>query len=88
MIQQPTIYLKMSQVINNHSTSFLPTTHNHIEINSIDGYNAFIKKQERLGNNILTRIANDKTHIEIIDESGATIAVVINEAMEYLLSCV
>ena len=71
----------MSQVINNPSTIFLGTNPGHIEISSIEGYNSFIKKQESLGNNILTRVATDKSHIEIIDESGATIAIVMDDAM-------
>ena len=77
----------MSQVIAQHTAAF-SNNPSHIEINSIEGYNAFIKKQESLGNNILTRVANDKSHIEVIDESGATIAIVMDDAMKYLLSCI
>ncbi|KAL6935495.1 uncharacterized protein HGUI_04004 [Hanseniaspora guilliermondii] len=77
----------MSQVIR-QPTATLSNNPSHVEISSIEGYKSFIKKQESIGNNILTRVSNDKTHIEVIDESGATIAIVMDDAMKYLLSCI
>lgn len=58
-------------------------TDTFIELSSVEGYNKFISKHKK--NGTYTRLSNEKTHAEVIDEKTTdVIAVVIGEALEYI----
>ncbi|XBW38155.1 hypothetical protein QEN19_003751 [Hanseniaspora menglaensis] len=67
------------------SSASTTNTDTFIEISSIEGYSNFIAKHKKKGT--YTRLAEDKTHAEIIDErTSNVIAVVVDEALNYIKS--